>query len=64
MSCINLLPEREAYIIKNRMLSDMPQTLEDIGTKYNISRERVRQLEKKAFDHLSELVRDKMAQAA
>ena len=46
------------------MLSDMPQTLEDIGTKYNISRERVRQLEKKAFDHLSELVRDKMAQAA
>lgn len=64
MSCINLLPDREAYIIKNRMLSDMPQTLEDIGTKYNISRERVRQLEKKAFDHLSELVRDKMAQAA
>ncbi len=64
MSCINLLPEREGYIIKNRMLSDMPQTLEDIGTKYNISRERVRQLEKKAFDHLSELVRDKMAQAA
>ncbi len=64
MSCINLLPEREAYIIKNRMLSDMPQTLEDIGAKYNISRERVRQLEKKAFDHLSELVRDKMAQAA
>lgn len=64
MSCINLLPEREAYIIKNRMLSDMPQTLEDIGTKYNISRERVRQLEKKTFDHLSELVRDKMAQAA
>lgn len=64
MSCINLLPEREAYIIKNRMLSDMPQTLEDIGNKYNISRERVRQLEKKAFDHLSELVRDKMAQAA
>ena len=64
MSCINLLPEREAYIIKNRMLSDMPQTWEDIGTKYNISRERVRQLEKKAFDHLSELVRDKMAQAA
>ena len=64
MSCVAELPEREAYIVKNRMLSDTPQTLEDIGAKYNVSRERVRQLEKKAFDHLSELVREKIATAA
>ena len=64
MSCVAELPEREAYIVKNRMLSDTPQTLEDIGAKYNVSRERVRQLEKKAFDHLSELVREKIAAAA
>lgn len=64
MSCVAELPEREAYIVKNRMLSDTPQTLEDIGAKYNVSRERVRQLEKKAFEHLSELVREKIAAAA
>jgi len=64
MSCVAELPEREAYIVKNRMLSDTPQTLEDIGAKYNVSRERVRQLEKKAFEHLSELVRGKFAAAA
>ena len=64
MSCVAELPEREAYIVKNRMLSDTPQTLEDIGAKYNVSRERVRQLEKTAFDHLSELVREKIAAAA
>lgn len=64
MSCVDELPEREAYIVKNRMLSDTPQTLEDIGARYNVSRERVRQLEKKAFEHLSELVRGKFAAAA
>lgn len=64
MSCVAELPEREAYIVKSRMLSDTPQTLEDIGAKYNISRERVRQLEKKAFEHLSELVRGKFVTAA
>ena len=55
--CLNLLNEREQYIIKNRMLSDTPVTLEEIGEKFAISRERVRQIEKKAFDKLSEKVK-------
>ncbi len=59
MACLNEMPEREAYIIKNRMLTDSPQTLDDIGTKYNISRERVRQIEKKAFEHLSTLFKSR-----
>lgn len=59
LSCLQELPEREAYVIKNRMLTETPQTLEEIGAKYNISRERVRQVEKKAFEHLSALVQAK-----
>ena len=64
MSCIKDMPEREAYIVKNRMLAENPQTLEEIGNMYNISRERVRQLEKRAFDHLSELFKQRFSEAA
>ncbi|MBP5399027.1 MAG: RNA polymerase factor sigma-32 [Alphaproteobacteria bacterium] len=64
MSCLKDMPEREAYIIKNRMLAENPQTLEEIGSMYNISRERVRQLEKKAFDSLSVLFKQRFADAA
>ncbi len=55
--CLAQLNEREQFIIKNRMLTDSPITLEDIGAKFNISRERVRQIEKKAFEKLSALVK-------
>jgi RNA polymerase sigma-32 factor len=43
------LSERESYIILNRIMSDDPKTLQEIGTKYNISRERARQIEKQAL---------------
>ena len=56
LKCLDSLDEREQYIIKNRMLRDKPMTLEDIGLGFNISRERVRQIEKKAFDKLKDLV--------
>ena len=55
------LDDREQYIIKNRMLTDAPSTLEDIGDYFNISRERVRQIEKKAFEKLSAEVKRNMA---
>lgn len=55
--CLAQLNDRERYIIKNRMLVDEPVTLEDLGMKFGISRERIRQIEKKAFEHLSVLVR-------
>lgn len=55
--CLNALSEREQFIVKHRMLTDTPYTLEDIGAEFNISRERVRQIEKKAFDRLSALVK-------
>ncbi len=59
--CMKKLDEREQYIIKNRMLTENPSTLDDIGTHFNISRERVRQIEKKAFDKLSFEVKKAMA---
>ncbi len=43
------LSERESYIILNRIMADDPKTLQEIGTKYNISRERARQIEKQAL---------------
>ncbi len=59
--CLKKLDEREQYIIKNRMLTENPVTLDDIGAHFNISRERVRQIEKKAFDKLSAEVKKAMA---
>ena len=46
------LTPREVAIIKARRLSEPPLTLEELATKYKISRERVRQLELKAFHKL------------
>jgi len=51
------LKEREKYVIRHNVLSDNPLTLEEIGKRYNISRERVRQIKtaalKKVKDALS-----------
>lgn len=55
------LNNREQFIIKNRMLTDSPLTLDEIGEKFSISRERVRQIEKKAFEKLSREVKTAMA---
>ena len=43
------LSERESYIIKNRVMADNPETLQEIGDRYNITRERARQIEKQAL---------------
>ena len=52
-SAIATLSEREQEIVKARFLSDNPATLEDLGKQFNISRERVRQIEGKAFKKIS-----------
>jgi len=45
---ISRLPEREALIVRERLLQDEPITLEALGTRLGISKERVRQLEERA----------------
>ena len=49
---IKILNDREKEIIYARRLNDEPITLEDLSKKYKISRERVRQIENKAFEKL------------
>lgn len=52
------LNERERDILAERRLRDNPTTLEDLSQKYGISRERVRQIEVRAFEKLQKAVRN------
>ena len=56
------LSEKEAYILEHRLLTDDPVTLREIGERYNVTRERVRQLEarllQKLKNHLSSDIED------
>ncbi len=52
------LNERERHIIQERRLSDEPKTLEDLAQVYNVSRERIRQIEVRAFEKLQAAMRD------
>ncbi len=49
---LSTLSERERDILQRRRLQDEPDTLEDLSQAYNISRERVRQIEVRAFEKL------------
>ena len=49
---IKILNDREKEILYARRLNDEPTTLEDLSKKYKISRERIRQIENKAFEKI------------
>ena len=49
---IKILNDREKQILYARRLNDEPKTLEDLSKKFKISRERIRQIENKAFEKL------------
>jgi RNA polymerase sigma-32 factor len=51
------LTDRERDILMERRLKEVPTTLEDLSTKYNISRERVRQIEVRAFEKLQKTIK-------
>jgi RNA polymerase sigma-32 factor len=58
---IETLPDRERDIIVERRLKGDPKTLEQLGKIYGISRERVRQLEVRAFDKVQKAVTEAVA---
>ena len=53
---IRILNEREREILEDRKLSNEPKTLEELSQKYKISRERIRQIETKAFEKLQKVM--------
>ena len=56
------LTERERHIMAERRLKDNPTTLEDLSQHYNISRERVRQIEVRAFEKLQKAMKTQVAE--
>ncbi len=56
------LNERERHIIQERRLKDEPATLEDLSKEYGVSRERVRQIEVRAFEKLQKAMKRQAAE--
>ncbi|GAB1380575.1 RNA polymerase sigma factor RpoH [Pararhodobacter sp.] len=52
MEAMDVLNERERDVLTERRLAEPPVTLEDLSTKYGVSRERIRQIEVRAFEKL------------
>ncbi len=52
MAALAMLNEREAAILQARRLQDEPETLERLSEKFGVSRERIRQIEARAFEKL------------
>jgi RNA polymerase sigma-32 factor len=61
-SALSVLNPRERRIFEARRLSDDPITLEDLSTEFGVSRERVRQIEVRAFEKVQEAVKRNLAQ--
>ena len=52
------LNEREQHILTERRLTDEPKTLEELSVVYSVSRERIRQIEVRAFEKLQKAMRN------
>jgi len=57
-SALSVLNEREQDILTQRRLQDQPVTLEELSGQYNVSRERIRQIEVRAFEKLQKRMKD------
>ena len=56
------LTDRERHILTERRLKDEPTTLEELASQYGVSRERVRQIEVRAFEKLQKAMRELAAE--
>jgi len=59
---LNTLNDRERHIFVERRLKEEPTTLEDLSQSYNISRERVRQIEVRAFEKVQKAMQTAVAE--
>jgi len=59
---LSVLNERERRIFEARRLTDDPMTLEDLAAEFGVSRERVRQIEVRAFEKVQKAVMDRVRQ--
>ncbi|SFI50459.1 RNA polymerase sigma factor RpoH [Celeribacter neptunius] len=57
-SAMDVLNEREKDILMERRLKDQPVTLEELSGKYEVSRERIRQIEVRAFEKLQKRMQE------
>ena len=62
IEAIATLNERERHILTERKLKDNPVTLEKLSGEYDVSRERIRQIEVRAFEKLQKKMRDLAAE--
>ena len=58
---LGVLNDRERRIFEARRLADDPVTLEDLAAEFGVSRERVRQIEVRAFEKVQKAVKNKVA---
>ena len=59
---IGVLNQRERRIFEARHLADVPITLEDLAVEFNVSRERVRQIEVRAFEKVRKAAKNRVAE--
>jgi RNA polymerase sigma-32 factor len=56
------LSKRERHILAERRLREEPLTLEDLSQQFGISRERVRQIEVRAFEKLQKAIKQRVVE--
>jgi RNA polymerase sigma-32 factor len=62
LAAMGTLNERERHILTERRLKDEPVTLEELSQEYDVSRERIRQIEVRAFEKLQKKMRELAAE--
>jgi RNA polymerase sigma-32 factor len=62
-AAIDVLDGRERSIFEARLLADEPPTLEELAAKFSVSRERIRQIEARAFEKVRKAAKARAASA-
>jgi RNA polymerase sigma-32 factor len=61
-NALHVLDEREKEILQDRRLVDEPKTLEELSQKHKVSRERIRQIENRAFEKVQKAMLENVKQ--